>query len=305
LPSSNGWTSDTANSWNAALAKPDGRPSSRANPSISVPLDQVGLDEHVRPRLVAALLEVAGPVLGPPLHDRAVAPAQQSEQVLGVVGDGDAVGGVGDHGVGAEHVVGVLGAAGDDLTRGHDPLGLLEGELGALDEVGEVGLEERQGPLGLAVGGGDGLGQVVGHRGGQVLGQLGEAPHPVGVGGTAAAAGGGRGQPAAGPAYEPGADRRRDHLLDRLPPLGDAEPVGDVQRVGPQVVEVAVLAEPALVDQPAVDLVAAERAGEPPCPGPGQHEVVDQRPGVGGDVEPAGPRQVVAQRRRVPAAGSR
>ena len=49
-------------------------------------LDQVGLDEHVRAGLVAALLELAGAVVGPALHDRAVAAAQQADRSSAVAG---------------------------------------------------------------------------------------------------------------------------------------------------------------------------------------------------------------------------
>jgi hypothetical protein len=78
--------------------------------------------------------------------------------------------------------VGVLGSLLRYLPRGDDGLGLLDGELGALDEVGEVGLEEGQRCGRLVVQARKRDRNVKLRRdGGQEPGQLIEASDPIGV----------------------------------------------------------------------------------------------------------------------------
>ena len=111
-----------------------------------------------------------------------MATLQQGEQLVRRIGDCGAKVGIGDSLERAEDIMGVFGTLLRDLSRRNDGLRLVDGELGPFNEVGEVGLEERQRGRRLVEESGQGGGdfEVSGDRG-EEGGQLVEAGDAIGV----------------------------------------------------------------------------------------------------------------------------
>jgi len=115
-----------------------------AEPFNEGPLNERRRHEDVGPGLVGLLLALARALVGASGHHQAMASFEQGEQLAGGRRDRAAQLRIGDGLERAEHIVRVLGTIRRDVTGHDDGLGLVDRELGAFDEVGEVRLEEGQ-----------------------------------------------------------------------------------------------------------------------------------------------------------------
>ena len=102
------------------------------------------MDEGGAARLVRSGLERAWVCLRPPFEHQRVVGAEQVEERLGAVGELRSLDRVVDEVEGSEHIVGVFDASLGHGTLEDDLFRLVELELGALDPVGAVGLDERE-----------------------------------------------------------------------------------------------------------------------------------------------------------------
>jgi len=107
-------------------------------------LDQRRVDEIGPTRPVRQLLEPTRSLLRSALHDHDVAATNDVDELVRVCAGAQHLRRVRQQSVGADDVVSVLGAVGGNVPVEDDPGRFVNAELGALDEVGEVGLEERQ-----------------------------------------------------------------------------------------------------------------------------------------------------------------
>ena len=116
--------------------------------------------------LVGCLLESSGPPVGTTLHDQCVTGLQQRFQCVGIGGGPTHLPIVGDDAPGAQDIVRIRGPFIGKSASEHDVGSLIDGELGTLDEVREVGLEEGQRRIALdpAVGRHPGKGRMVAQR---------------------------------------------------------------------------------------------------------------------------------------------
>ena len=105
---------------------------------------EVRRHEHGEPGLVGCPLERSGPSVGTALHDRCVTGCQQRFQCPGIGGSPTHLPNIGDDAPGAQDVVCIRGPFIGYGAAEHDVGGLVDGELGTLDEVREVGIEEGQ-----------------------------------------------------------------------------------------------------------------------------------------------------------------
>jgi len=109
-----------------------------------VPSTRSGATNVVLPRLVRAALELARALVrAAPDHDPVPFP-EHADELVGRRRAPPHLRLVGDELVGAEDVVGISGSGLGHLVVEHDPLGFVRRELGAFDEVREVGLPAAQ-----------------------------------------------------------------------------------------------------------------------------------------------------------------
>ena len=104
--------------------------------------DEAGFDEQGHAGLVGQRIERAGDPR-PPTHESGVARPQEVEEVVGARRRSAHLLRVGDDGVGPKDVVAVGRSVGDQSAVEDDGLGLVDGEGGAFDVVGEIRLPER------------------------------------------------------------------------------------------------------------------------------------------------------------------
>lgn len=81
--------------------------------------------------------------LRPGIHQHGVVRAEYLQELIAAAGRHAEGLGVGDQAVGGHNVVGVRGSYKRDLSVDRDSSGFVDTDLRALDEVREVGLEER------------------------------------------------------------------------------------------------------------------------------------------------------------------
>ncbi len=105
---------------------------------------QVRCHEDCGAGAVVGQLELARALVGTDFHDRGVPCLEQADKRGTVMRRAVHLFGVGDDAPRTEHVMGILGAlVGDDAAK-HNVGGLLDGELGALDEAREICLKEGE-----------------------------------------------------------------------------------------------------------------------------------------------------------------
>ena len=262
------------------------------NPCSSVPSTRSGATKRVEPAWLPCCLKLPGALVGAAVHDGGVPPAERGEEVLEPCGQAGEVGGIGDDAVGAEHVMGIGGPLGGDDAAEDDVGRLLHRELGALDEVGEVRLEEgeRRRALGVAWLGHADHRRVLAERLMQHL----EERDAVGVVGPALLPGAGRGRAHRRVA---GAKQRADQLAEAprllLQPKGRPELADLVTELvgggGAAAAEEAV--------EPLLKLPAGERAGDVPSPAPRRAHVFEEGAGGRAEEQPADEGPVARQRR--------
>ena len=105
---------------------------------------EVRRNEHGGTGLVARLLEGSGPHVGTTLHDSCVTAFQQRFQCAGIGGGPAHLPTVGDDAPSPQDIVRVRGPFIGNGAPEHDVGGLVDGELGALDEVRETGSRTSQ-----------------------------------------------------------------------------------------------------------------------------------------------------------------
>jgi hypothetical protein len=131
----------------------------RAREFVALPegsADEGWFDEEEAAGFVLLFFEFSGPFLGAAFENDSVSTAEKVQIFIGGASESAHLAGIRDDPVGAEDVVCVGWPVGGDALVESDLDGLIDGEAGAFDVVGEVGLEEREIPVAAGSGIGEG-----------------------------------------------------------------------------------------------------------------------------------------------------